>query len=163
MSGVCPGGMFKLRLAMSYPIRFSPFDTLAWDIEDQQNFWGWCLGIASFQLAKNQRKNYFHFCYVGLILFIAHGCDVTSMSLVGSPMALTHSLTHSRTHALTHSHTHSRTHALTHSLTHALIHVFTHSRTHSLTHSRTHTLTHSRTHSLTHSRTHARTHALKPD
>ena len=29
------------------------------------------------------------------ILLFAHGCDVTSMSLVGSPMELTHSLTHS--------------------------------------------------------------------
>ena len=29
---------------------------------------------------------------------IYHGCDVTSMSLVGSLMALTHSLTHSLTH-----------------------------------------------------------------
>ena len=43
---------------------------------------------------------YFHMCIgsdIGSCMFIifAHGCDITSMSLVGSPTAITHSLTHS--------------------------------------------------------------------
>ena len=57
-------------------------------------FWGdvQLMGALPF---PESRKVLFNFILVRTFCLFAHGCDVISMSLVGSLMALTHSLTHS--------------------------------------------------------------------